>query len=358
MLTPILNELRFDLKINFLGPLLIREGRLARDEQAGLNWKDDFAKRKIIDADQRKRLPDSFFVCRNSQEDLEAIVRKEAYHDLKLYLPGTSLRGVLRSRAEYITRKLSPNIEGPLCCDPFHKNFCGKYFTKREEDTHVRLSAKEIYKRSCAVCRIFGNTAFASRIEVEDSSDIQGERTIRDHIAIDRFTGGVRSGANFKDLCAENKTFTSKVRVFNFETWQLGLLAYVLRDLEKGLLAIGGGKSKGYGNCTAAVENLQVHYWGSTPRDKLLGIASLYAKLADEYDCLSVREPDGITLIPIDSEENMLYRKKYKVSGPTTVSDNPFWGACARVWNEVIRNTKSGPKELPHLLPLSKLCQH
>ncbi len=74
-----------------------------------------------------------------------------------VYLPGSSLKGTLRSYAERIARTL-----GVRCCNPFDGSFCGKRFEKVN-------SAAERHKKACTACRLFGNTTLASRLRIADA---------------------------------------------------------------------------------------------------------------------------------------------------------------------------------------------
>ncbi len=85
-------------------------------------------------------------------------------------------------------------------------------------------------------------------------------------IGIDRFTGGgykggdSGGGANMRFHVLENTTFAMTITVINFELWQLGLMAYVFRDFEQGLVPIGFGKSKGFGRVIGSIEEITLTY--------------------------------------------------------------------------------------------------
>jgi hypothetical protein len=55
-----------------------------------------------------------------------------------------------------------------------------------------------------------------------------------------------------------NAKFHVQLQLVNFELWQLGLIAYVLRDLCEGAVGIGSGKSRGLGQVSATIPQLQV----------------------------------------------------------------------------------------------------
>lgn len=309
MLKQVVNECHFTLVIKTDGPLLIRDGRLYD------NWKDS-----LVSKEEQKNIPDSIFVCQNPKKELDDAIKKNSYCSLKFYIPGTSLRGVMRSHAEKIARTLSDGI----CCDPFSNDACSK---KIEE------SEKFPYKKSCSICKLFGNTHSASRIQVLDSTIMtEKEPEARDGIAIDRFTGGVSQGANMKNQFLTG-SFKSKISIRNFELWQLGLLAYVLRDFGNGLIPLGAGKNKGFGRVKTAVENIQLNYFRKTK--KLMGIGEILDK-EKRYGFISVSIEKPFNLgKPTCSE---LYRERFdiKMAEGGKVIDSDFWRTCAGIWNKAV----------------------
>jgi hypothetical protein len=58
----------------------------------------------------------------------------------------------------------------------------------------------------------------------------------------------------------ERASFGAALTLTNFELWQLGLLAHVFRDFKEGLVAIGFGKSKGFGQVTGEVTQIELSY--------------------------------------------------------------------------------------------------
>ncbi len=196
------------------------------------------------------------------------------------YIPGSSLKGVLRSHAERIARTLNfdPSVWRIGACDPFGKEFrrrdssCGEKLQWHKDDAKkARREGREpecdptpptIYRVSCPICKIFGNTSLVGRLSVGDAylqpgSNYNLER--RDGVGIDRFTGGSAMHAKFDLEVVTNATFETQLTLTNFELWQLGLLAYVLHDLSEGLVTIGAGKSRGLGHVSGGVRLLEVH---------------------------------------------------------------------------------------------------
>ena len=181
-------------------------------------------------------------------------------------LPGSSLRGVLRSHAERIARTLVTHqamarddakgyfLNHCPACDPLR---VGKADAKLEScDSLLRHKAKvsenkEVEQEQlCLACRLFGSTRRGSHLIVEDApyaGDKPPVYKILDFLAIDRFTGGGAEGFKFDALALWKPTFAARVRLEDPQDWELGWLTLVLRDLAEGWLRVGFGAAKGFG---------------------------------------------------------------------------------------------------------------
>lgn len=176
-----------------------------------------------------------------------------------VFIPGSSLKGTLRSYSERLLRTVLG--AGPeTCCNPFDDSFCGKRLEK-EENSAAR------YRRSCPACRIFGNTVLGGRLSVTDAYPPAEAVTLtnateqRDGVAIDRVMGSVAQGPFTLEVVTRG-AFRATVSLENFTLWQVGLLAIALRDLGSGLCPIGFGKTRGLGRMTVTLEELEVAYPG------------------------------------------------------------------------------------------------
>lgn len=140
-------------------------------------------------------------------------------------LPGTSIKGALRARAERIVKTLGGSTE----------------------------NLKELFGWA-PNSKTDQNDRRKSRLIVEESI-IQEEMTVKEQqtrIRIDRFTGGVIDGALFDSMPLWPKDPSHpmaviKIRVRNCVPWEAGLLMLVLKDLWTSDLPIGGEKSIGRG---------------------------------------------------------------------------------------------------------------
>ena len=72
------------------------------------------------------------------------------------------------------------------------------------------------------------------------------------------------NGAKFDlEVVSPSITFETNVHMRNFEIWQLGMLMLVVQDLQDGLIRIGSGRSRGFGNVTGKISEVSVNYLGS-----------------------------------------------------------------------------------------------
>lgn len=177
-----------------------------------------------------------------------------------VFIPGSSLKGTLRSYTERVLRTvLGEGRDG--CCNPFDEtSFCGKRL-ENDPDPVKR------YRESCPACRIFGNTALGGRLSITDAyppDDALAETNAteqRDGVAIDRILGSVAQGP-FTLEVATRGAFRATLTLENFELWQVGLLAVALRDLGTGFCPIGFGKTRGLGRMAVILEWLEIAYPG------------------------------------------------------------------------------------------------
>lgn len=202
------------------------------------------------------------------------------------FIPGSSLKGIIRSYAEKICRTLK-NEPVPVCL-PYLKPggegqgeggqaSCGLRFEEYKKSNDIKnLSTCDAYRYSCPACRIFGSNVFTGRFKAADAYLLSGVNPafeIRDGVAIDRITGGAAPGAKYDLEVLVKGDFTTSIEIQNFERWQLGLIALVLRDMEDELVRIGSGTSRGLGRIKATITSFTICYYGSTP-GALVGIAA------------------------------------------------------------------------------------
>ena len=187
------------------------------------------------------------------------------------YLPGTSLKGVLRSHFERIARTL----QSRSVCLPY-------YFDAKRQGDSIPVdeekgsfgcgyrsrnggkdAASAAYADSCAACRMFGSLKFAGRFSISDAYPLSNNHpTIesRNGVGIDRFTGGTVRGVLFDLQAVVGGRFEARIRLTNFELWQLASINLLLADLKDEMIAVGSGRSRGMGRIRADVAAFRLSY--------------------------------------------------------------------------------------------------
>lgn len=213
----------------------------------------------------------------------------------QVYLPGSSLKGVVRAQCERICRSLDssqlqrqrqaarqkldpeqPEPVVPLADNPLgngreYRGLQDMSYSSGRAIEAMRLDGPDrtalVYRRSSLVSQMFGHTSLAGRVRFADAyaptDDETGERTPkleeRNGVAIDRIYGSVAVGP-FNLETVVGGEFHTRIDFKNVTLAQLGLLGLALRDLADGRIGIGFGKSRGLGRVTIAFPQLTVRY--------------------------------------------------------------------------------------------------
>lgn len=235
-----------------------------------------------------------------------------------IYLPGSSLKGTIRSHVERIIRTVQ-GTRPEICCDPLSKdNSCGKRLEKKN------LTTAEEYKGLCLACRIFGHMVHASHFTSADAYPTVpiDALAVRQGVAINRFSGGVGVGP-FETEVATSGKFQLRIMLTNFELWQVGLLALALRDLGEGRLLLGFGKSRGMGRVRLNLTGMEIAYPGRfdnfDPVSKIYGMGTLADGLITDY---GLTANDSLSM----------------VSGGSLVPDSQLWGRPAAMYGMTASN--------------------
>ncbi|MEM2121021.1 MAG: RAMP superfamily CRISPR-associated protein [Archaeoglobaceae archaeon] len=208
-------------------------------------------------------------------------VRSRTADGERVFIPGSSLRGVFRSFTEKVLR----TANGEWACDPFGDNACGRAIADVDDTASV-------YRRSCRACKIYGHTRLRGRLSFADALP-KGEvvTETRYGVAISRLTNAVAVGP-FEIEALVQGTFRGSLVMENFEVWHLGLLALTLQALNDGLVKIGFGKNRGFGEVevrpTGIVVDMAKH--SGLPAQEIWGVGMFvsdsertsYGLLADD----------------------------------------------------------------------------
>ncbi len=274
-----------------------------------------------------------------------------------VYLPGSSLKGTLRSYAEKIARTVSADQQThpPLSCNPLGRSsqmkdddyYCGQYLDNK------RFTQADKHKYACPICRTFGHTSLAAHARLTDAYPLdpsnpegrewfeQANRTEeRDGVAIDRVSGAVAVGPFNLEVVTQG-AFAGSLTLHNFQLWQVGLLAVVLRDLGQGLVPIGFGKSRGLGRVTVDYTQAEVAYPGRFGPESnghhfdqmLYGVTDFLGEDAADYGYVveeTIPLPAGYTV----AESGEYGRFVVAWQGEAVTS---LWRACVPAWREFVQ---------------------
>jgi CRISPR/Cas system CSM-associated protein Csm3 (group 7 of RAMP superfamily) len=252
-----------------------------------------------------------------TRPDME-FVRTQRNGVKQIYLPGPSLKGVLRAQAERICRTLDsderqqqqlqqlkeldqqqntnalqhkiPLTDNPLGSGKAYQGLDDMDYSSGRYVESIREDIKEdpqrtaiLYRRSSFVSQLFGHTSLAGRVRFADAyarnptevrtavneepapDETDNEKPApirldeRNGVAIDRIYGSVAVGPfNYETLVGG--TFTTRIDVKNVTLAHLALLGLALRDLQEQRIALGFGKSRGLGRVKVTFDRMELHY--------------------------------------------------------------------------------------------------
>lgn len=166
-----------------------------------------------------------------------------------VFIPGSSLKGTFRSFTEKVLR----TAKADNACEPFPSSpgYCGLRLANEKNPA-------EVYKKSCWACKIYGNTRLKGRLSFTDAFPEGTVRTeTRYGVAISRLTNAVAVGPFDMEVLVQGRFRTALV-LENFEVWQMGLLALTLQAINDGLVKLGFGKNRGFGEVSITVQQAVV----------------------------------------------------------------------------------------------------
>ncbi len=180
-------------------------------------------------------------------------------------IPGSSLKGALRSHIEAIMRAvvapLPPEDALAWVCDPFGEEageicLAEAQIKDIKEDPNLSPETRDerIIEHTCLTCRLFGSHGVAAKFAVRDLPVIReywgGRYLIRDGVAIDRDKGTAADKRKYDFEAVPTGTrFAFQVQVDNAGEVELGLALLALRALEQEQVQLGGARSRGLGWC-------------------------------------------------------------------------------------------------------------
>lgn len=178
------------------------------------------------------------------------------------FLPGSSLRGAMRSTVE----RLSRSIWGPTACctlfeEPSAGNECWASDRRKREIIDTATAEGEGLRQQlaagkgklCAICQLFGSTIMAARLKVTDAVlEKEQEPVRRDGVGIDRDTETAKEKIKYDfEVLDRGCEFRFSMHVENSDDRDLALLYILLKEMEMGI-EVGGKKTRGLGRVRLA----------------------------------------------------------------------------------------------------------
>jgi CRISPR-associated protein Csm3 len=188
------------------------------------------------------------------------------------YLPGSSLRGVLRTAVERILAAVGESADLTSCvlfsdtdCNARARTFQSDQLDNAsEEDRDKDKKLLTFAEGLCDVCKLFGATIYASRLVIEDAypcepkDALMPHEIIRDGVGIDRDTGTAHEGVKFNyEVLEPGPTFRLRMQIENLTVPDQKILQCLRGLLTEGLY-VGGKQAAGLGGIRLK-EGLAVH---------------------------------------------------------------------------------------------------
>jgi CRISPR/Cas system CSM-associated protein Csm3 (group 7 of RAMP superfamily) len=220
-----INQIRLDLSLTPRAPLLIRSGRKGADP---------------------------------TRPELECV--RTAWGGARsVYIPGSSLKGVMRSHAERLLLSAEVKITPTF---------------RRSSAFNQWSDGESVYAGTSPLGRTFGSLHLKGHVAVSDllpgRFDPEGsaERDLqitlanaveqRNGVAIDRLLGSAATKALFDQELVVQGRFDGQIVMRNVQLYQLALVLLVLRDLDEGYVQLGSGTTRGNGWVEARVQRLVI----------------------------------------------------------------------------------------------------
>ncbi len=214
-----------------------------------------------------------------------------------IFIPGSSIKGVIRSFSESILKGIQIDDVPPVCDISDPQTTCpGKAKDKKEGE-------KLPYDKHCLACRTFGSTDLASHVAFSDLMPVDPKKTMdtlteRPGVSIERQKGTVKKGGLFHMEILPQGTFRGTLTFTNYQLWQLGLILLALELMDKGIIKLGYAKSRGPGHVHTYINKLSILQFGPLHNENIYGIGmakSDYKLIDPENDKIENISPSSST---------------------------------------------------------------
>lgn len=179
----------------------------------------------------------------------------------KPVIPGSSLKGAIRSTLESIFMNMGVKVCVPFAAIPR---------SVRQEEERKNKYLAEInrlapcgnIKNPCPVCSIFGTvggqTGLSGKAIILDAKVEDGAYDLieRSHVAIARDTKAQAEGSLMSIQAVDaGATFVGEIRIINPEQWQVGAIARSLEGIS--VLGMGSKRTSGYGELEITIADVE-----------------------------------------------------------------------------------------------------
>jgi CRISPR-associated protein Csm3 len=346
MFKKLYNQVKISFKVEPLTPLLIQSGKPGLDPT----------------------LPDMRFV------------RTKSTCGEVVYIPGSSLKGVIRSYSEKLLRTMGIEICDVTVnsCDKVYNEYIEelkRFEEKEKQDQSARkpslpkyflitsfvkdkgskeLPEKIPYRAHCYACRTFGSTSLSSHTRIVDAypwswemdqekkrksvDKVMSSSMVRTGVSINREKGAVSHGPFDFEVITEG-TFYGEITIRNFQLWQLTLLLSALRDINEGYQQIGYAKSRGLGRVNLDTTAMEIESYGQLAeikKEKIVGVG----EIKQEKETYGLIENDSIIYPDVYLKEKEPFRKVVKLEGKQRIDS--FLEALLKSdnWNNLLERRK------------------
>jgi CRISPR-associated RAMP protein (TIGR02581 family) len=167
------------------------------------------------------------------------------------FIPGASIKGALRARAEALIRAVAAN---PDEAAPDLEQIEQRTRELRSNKEQYRWSDSQfetaIWQGTTLIDLTFGSPEIAGRLFIKDAlvSAWSEQFEVRNGVALNRDTETVEQGLLYDyEVVPAGTRFDFELVLENADKWQLGMVLLLLKPWERGEAQIGGFRSRGLG---------------------------------------------------------------------------------------------------------------